>query len=1068
MNITRIVPLVAVLCLTGPVAAQQQTPPQNAPSKSAKSGPADLATAKPGRDPNQPIDEDYTSKIKEYTTETFFNSPLVDYLPASKTVPTPKAVLGDIAGAPGKLPYSKEVYDYMRRLEKATPRVKVYSIGQTEEGREMIAVAVASESLMKNLEADRADLAKLADPRTINFDDNLADQIARRAAPIYYITGTIHSTEAGAPTALMELAYRLAVDDSPYIRNIREHVVTLITPIVEVDGRDRVVDAYEWKKKHPNDTPMAPVYWGHYVMHDNNRDAMGLTLKLSQNVLNTYLDWKAQVLHDLHESVALLYDNTIGNGPYNAWLDPILTNEWQMIGWNNVNEMTRMGMPGVFAWGTFDTWSPGYLMFMAATHNGISRLYETFGNGGSADTEDRTLTAADTARTWYRQNPAPSRVRWSLRNNNNYEQTGLLVSLNYFANNRIYFLRNFYDKSKRSIAKAKVEGPAAYVFPANDPRPGAQAELLRTLQRQAVEISRATAAFTVTLPARQPANGGGRGAGRGGRGAGAGTQGAGGGAGGGAGSGEAPAQPATPPPPTTREFPAGSYVVRMDQPYSRIADTLLDYQYWAPNDAQQRPYDDTGWTFPEAYAVQAVRVTDVKVLDAPMERVKGEIKAASGSTGSGSLFAINHNADNALITLRYKLKDCDIQIAEEPFDAGGTKFNRGSFIVKGVAQADLDKVLGEVGLKAVALDQAPSVKMHPARAARIAVLHMWSNTQTEGWWRQAFDLYGVPFDYVDPKFIHDTANLRAKYDVIIFGPGGGQGAVEGTPLWRSAIPYQNTADTPNVGTWAQTEDTRIGMGLEGLLHLRQFIDQGGAFIASNGSADFAINNAFTYGVTSNRAGTGSRVVGSLLRAKLADDTSPIVYGVPDNLAVYSDAGETFSVSATAGGGGRGAGGGGGAAPGGAAAGGGRGGGAGRPTGRGTPDDADVVQGRPADEATNMPTPPAQTQVQPWQYALPTEEALKRNPANVIPPPFRPRVLLRYDAQNTLLVSGLLDGGADIAQRPVVVDVPVGKGHVVLFAANPIYRGETVGSYFMVFNTILNFDSLDAGRKLDPR
>ena len=113
-------------------------------------------------------------------------------------------------------------------------------------------------------------------------------------------------------------------------------------------------------------------------------------------MLNTYLGWKAQVLHDLHESVALLYDNTIGNGPYNAWLDPILTNEWHMIGWNNVNEMTRMGMPGVFAWGTFDTWSPGYLMFMAATHNGISRLYETFGNGGSADTEERTLTAGRT------------------------------------------------------------------------------------------------------------------------------------------------------------------------------------------------------------------------------------------------------------------------------------------------------------------------------------------------------------------------------------------------------------------------------------------------------------------------------------------------------------------------------------------------------------------------------------------------------------------------------------------------------------------------------------------------
>ena len=58
------------------------------------------------RDPKQPIDEDYTKKIKEYTTEPFFLSPLVDYLPASKTVPTPKAVLGDVAGAPGKLPYT--------------------------------------------------------------------------------------------------------------------------------------------------------------------------------------------------------------------------------------------------------------------------------------------------------------------------------------------------------------------------------------------------------------------------------------------------------------------------------------------------------------------------------------------------------------------------------------------------------------------------------------------------------------------------------------------------------------------------------------------------------------------------------------------------------------------------------------------------------------------------------------------------------------------------------------------------------------------------------------------------
>ncbi|HET6890207.1 MAG TPA: hypothetical protein VFH31_03825, partial [Pyrinomonadaceae bacterium] len=128
------------------------------------------AQVKPGRDPNQAIDEEYTRKIREYTTEKFFNSPLTDYIPASPNVPTPKAVLGDVAGAPGKLPYSAEVYRYMRMLEKASPRVKVYSIGTTEEGREMIAVAVASENLLAKLDENRARLAKLADPRLINMD----------------------------------------------------------------------------------------------------------------------------------------------------------------------------------------------------------------------------------------------------------------------------------------------------------------------------------------------------------------------------------------------------------------------------------------------------------------------------------------------------------------------------------------------------------------------------------------------------------------------------------------------------------------------------------------------------------------------------------------------------------------------------------------------------------------------------------------------------------------------------------------------------------------------------------
>ncbi len=385
------------------------------------------------------------------------------------------------------------------------------------------------------------------------------------------------------------------------------------------------------------------IYWGHYVAHDNNRDSMGLTLQLTRNILSTFVGWKAQVLHDLHESVPYLYDNTVGDGPYNAWIDPILADEWQMMGWNNVSEMTKLGMPGVFTHGTFDTWSPSYLMFIAAMHNGISRLYETFGNGG-ADTEERTLRPNEYARTWFKQNPPLPKTEWSQRNNNNYEQTGVLTALHYFAGNNKLFLRNFYLKARRSIEKPHTEGPAAYVFPADDPRPGAQAELLRMLQDQGCEISRAGAPITVMMPAKKAPR-----AGRGGAADGGGAR-DGDGPDGKASAESGPSKPAEKPKPQPRTFPAGSYVLRMDQPYSRIADTLLDYQYWAPNDPQKSIYDDTGWTFGELGNVQVARVTDLKVLDAAMDRVGGPVRAPGGveRTGlesTGDIFLINHNAD---------------------------------------------------------------------------------------------------------------------------------------------------------------------------------------------------------------------------------------------------------------------------------------------------------------------------------------------------------------------------------------------------------------------------------------
>ena len=960
------------------------------------------------RDPQQAVDQDYTDHIKKYTTEPYFNSPLTNYLPASKTVPTPAKVLGDVSGAPNMLPYAEDVYKYFRLLAASTPRVKVYTIGQTEEGREMIAVAIADESLLAKQKENDARLAKLADPRTIKLDDKVAADLVKQSFPVYYITGTIHSPETGAPTALMELAYRLAVDDSPYIKYIRSHMIVLITPVVEVDGRDRMVDIYKWHIAHPGENWPRLVYWGHYVAHDNNRDAMSMTLDLTRNVLNTYLDWHAQVLHDLHESVPFLYDNTVGDGPYNAWIDPILAGEWAEIGWNNVQQMTEFGMPGVFTHGDFDTWSPGYLMFLAAMHNGISRLYETFGNGG-ADTEKRILGPDEYQRTWFRQNPPLPVVTWSQRDNNNYEETALLTTISYFAENSPQWLENFYLKAKRSIGKPDTSGPAAYVIAPDNQSASRRAELLRVLALQHVEVSRLSESVTVTNKiAEKKADD--------------------------KPDGKADAKESAD---KTKTFPAGSYVIRMDQPYSRIADALLDRQYWAPDDPQKHPYDDTGWSFPDLFAVPTVRVTDASILKAKMDPV-ADAGAASGSvSGSGDVVAIDNSGETTLLGLRYALKDAKVSIAEKPFDAGGKHFAEGSLIIQNASADALKSALKDADVEAVSLGAAPSVAMHESPAPRIAMMHTWGSTQTEGWWREALDKLHVPYDYISTQAVSREGDLRAKYDVIIFAPLGRsstQQIVGGMPMWGNALPWQKTDLTPNLGRIDSTDDIRPGLGLDGVAHLRDFVEKGGLLITSEDTAQFAIDEGLAPGVFVNRAAS-VHVVGSVLGAQFVDHKNPASWGYGDNVAVYSADGMAFTI--------------------------------GnmtvprhvetekdyhRATGRGGPQEEDIPQGRAAVEPEPLPSP------KPWEATPLNEEEARDNPY-VIPEQYRPDVILRFVSSKGLLLSGLLEGGGQIEEKPIVVDAHYGSGNVLLFANNPIYRGETVGTYPLVLNAILNFDHL---------
>ncbi|MGH7464880.1 MAG: M14 family zinc carboxypeptidase, partial [Longimicrobiales bacterium] len=506
-----------------------------------------------------PLDEEYGRFIREYTTDSLFLASSVATLPDHPTIPSPLDHFGTITGAPGVMHGTRELYEYYRVLAAATPRVRVETVGRSEEGREIVLVIVADDETMQRLDHYRAQLARLADPRSV--DAQQAEAIIADAKPIYMLNGGLHSPEMGSPEMLTELVYRLAVSDDPAVARIRSGVITIINPVSEPDGRDRQVDWYHRFTKGraalDDGFPRTVPYWGKYVVHDNNRDGIQVSQELTKALYRIYYDWHPLVMHDLHESVPLLYVST-GTGPYNVENDPIVIGEWQLLANNDVTRLTAQGMPGVWHWGFFDGWWPGYAMWVGNNHNGIARFYETFGNSG-ADTYVRDLSsqryAGDlvTSRQWYRHWPPTAKVRWSARNNTNFMQAGVLASLEYAAENGDQLMRNFWQKGVNSINRGMTRTPHGFLIPgfAEQRDPRRTAYLVNQLQRQKIEVHQ-------------------------------------------------------------RED--GDFVIRLDQPYRDLAVNLLTKQDF-PSDADHAPYDDIAWTLGYLYGVDVEEVDDPEIFE---------------------------------------------------------------------------------------------------------------------------------------------------------------------------------------------------------------------------------------------------------------------------------------------------------------------------------------------------------------------------------------------------------------------------------------------------------------------
>jgi hypothetical protein len=575
--------------------------------------------------------------------------------------------------------------------------------------------------------------------------------------------------------------------------------------------------------------------------------------------------------------------------------------------------------------------------------------------------------------------------------------SGIQIAMNYVAANREKFMENFYLKSKRAVAKAQNEGPAAYVFPGDDPRPGQVARLLTLLKRQGVEIHKADKEIKIGKDT----------------------------------------------------YPEGSLIVRMDQPYSRMADMMLDRQYFNIDDP--RPYDDVGWTMGPLYNVRSVRVEDTGILSQSMSLVKDIVVLGGASKlkrGAIKAFLINFNADNRLATFAFKNADLKMHTAEKGFEVEKRKFNAGTFIIKTEENAEnLEALLDEegktYGFTAWGSAELPDVPLHEITVPRVALMHTWQSTQTEGWVRVALDELEILYDYISVHDIRDIGNLKEKYDVILFGPSSGSALsiVQGV-TGDKPIPWKKTELTPNLGRQDSTDDMRGGIELEGVLHLRDFIKEGGLFVTLTNSSSLPIHFGLAEGVTIKQT-TELWARGGVFQAEVADMSSPIAYGYDKNLGVYFNSSPVFALGSMGGqrfryfqAGSRD-----------------------RVTGRGSKDDPDIPQGRAKDLGKETIE-----EFQKLQKGEQESEEEQRPGARGASTRVRPRIVVRFTKdEKNLLISGGLSGGSELAGAPAVVDCKLGDGHVVMFSINPMWRHQTHGSYSLVLNAMLHFNHLDAGK-----
>ncbi|HLW75728.1 MAG TPA: M14 family metallopeptidase, partial [Bryobacteraceae bacterium] len=708
-------------------------------------------------------------------------------------VPTPEAHFGHKIGVDYELLDWDKVVTYFQALEKSSDRVKFMELGKTVEGRPQIAVAISSPANIKNLEHYRDIQMRLSDPRKTPPAE--AARLFAEGKTIVMITCSIHATEVASTHTAVEFAYRLLTEDSnPKFKAILDNVIILLEPSQDPDGVDIVTRWYRKTRGTPWEGTSPPELYHHYVGHDDNRDWYIFSQPETRNTATLENRWHPEIVYDVHQmgnNAARLFVPPWMD-PIDPNVDPILASLCNSLGTGIATDLYAAGKTGIALNGVYDFWSPARQY--QAYHGGVRILTESASVRLASPV---TMTADQITANALGYNPRERSWNylvpwmggtWRLRDIVDYQSIAFESLLYQAAVRRADMLRYFYEINRNNVERTS---PYAFVISASQNDPGAAKKMLETLAFGDIEIERAANPFT--------ADG--------------------------------------------KQYPAGSYVVPMRQPFSGWAKTLLEIQHYPdlhlyPGGPPKRPYDVTAQTLPLLMGVATDTVKDsFQASLAPAKQFTFTLDHAAPA-GAWSASDVNSWKEVAKV------------------------WKSGKPVYRDTSTGDFYTSSGS-GRKEIA-------------APELGLYQSFNPSMDEGWTRWLFDDFG----FAHSKLLNadiQAGSLKQKFDTIIIPDQRRQTIEQG---------YRDRQMPP---------EYTGGLGDKGAAALKQFVGEGGTLILFNQACEYAEDLGLD--VRNVLRGVESKDFyspGSMMNATL-DTKSPLAYGMPPEITIWDEASPAWDV-----------------------------------------------------------------------------------------------------------------------------------------------------------------------------